>query len=599
MTAASATGEAGKPGLLGLVWPFWLLFSCVYLALRWPHIAKGQYLDPDDELRVVQVRDLLAGQPWFDLHHYRINPPDGIIMHWSRLVDLPLAVVQVLLRPLVGAHLAEQVAVTAMPLVTFAAILLLLRALALRLMDRGLIGYCAVLTGISFPIFIQIMPTRIDHHGWQIVAALAALLGLIDRLPRRGGMVAGLAVAIGMAISLEQLPIAVLFGGVFLVKSLRNTDGRLRMGAFSAAVLGGSLAAFAMTRGPDFTSYCDAVSPVYLAPITIVCIAGSTALLFPAMSIARYLTILALAGILGVAMVAAIKPLCLAGPFSNLDPLLTALWYNNVAEGRPLFTMNWVMLAQYLVPALFGLGASALIWSRAVSESRELWLGYTLVLAGAVLLGIMVTRSMAYAAAFSVVPGAWVVRGTALNLAARPNVHKWIGSVAIILCVIMPALPVQIALYGLGAAGLTNADKMPDAPVNSNSNGSTSSQMMSDLPLLNHLPTGTIFAPLDIGPTILLNTAHSVVATGHHRGAKGMHDIMTAMIVDPPVAHYLIAKHKARYVVVAPEMPEYAHYLELAPGGFAAQLKQGKVPPWLVPVPAATTTRVETFAVRY
>ena len=47
--------------------------------------------DNDSLLRLVEVRDLLAGQGWFDLHQYRMGPPGGFVMHWSRLVDVPIA----------------------------------------------------------------------------------------------------------------------------------------------------------------------------------------------------------------------------------------------------------------------------------------------------------------------------------------------------------------------------------------------------------------------------------------------------------------------------------------------------------------------------
>ena len=47
-------------------------------------------LSTDDAMRLVQVRDFLAGQSWFDLTQYRLSPPGT--MHWSRLVDAPLAI---------------------------------------------------------------------------------------------------------------------------------------------------------------------------------------------------------------------------------------------------------------------------------------------------------------------------------------------------------------------------------------------------------------------------------------------------------------------------------------------------------------------------
>ena len=66
-------------------------------------------------MRLVQVRDLLAGQGWFDLTQYRLNPPDGVAMHWSRLIDLPIAVLIRAGELVAAAALAERLALTVWP----------------------------------------------------------------------------------------------------------------------------------------------------------------------------------------------------------------------------------------------------------------------------------------------------------------------------------------------------------------------------------------------------------------------------------------------------------------------------------------------------
>src|SRR3954451_16408170 len=53
--------------------------------------TTGAYFDTDDAMRMVQVRALLDGQGWYDLTAWRMAPPNGASMHWSRVVDVPLA----------------------------------------------------------------------------------------------------------------------------------------------------------------------------------------------------------------------------------------------------------------------------------------------------------------------------------------------------------------------------------------------------------------------------------------------------------------------------------------------------------------------------
>src|SRR5690606_33645136 len=107
--ASSAPAYALRRVPLVRVALVWLLL-CILLFVRgFSEIAGYQFRDPDDMLRLVQVRDLLAGQGWFDLHQYRIDGPTGTLMHWSRLVDIPLALAIGLLTPLVGSATAELV----------------------------------------------------------------------------------------------------------------------------------------------------------------------------------------------------------------------------------------------------------------------------------------------------------------------------------------------------------------------------------------------------------------------------------------------------------------------------------------------------------
>ena len=70
---------------------FWLLVAGYMLLDRWGAIRGFALGDTDDNMRMMQVRALLAGQGWYDLRQYRLNPPFGADIHWSRLVDLPIA----------------------------------------------------------------------------------------------------------------------------------------------------------------------------------------------------------------------------------------------------------------------------------------------------------------------------------------------------------------------------------------------------------------------------------------------------------------------------------------------------------------------------
>ncbi|MFO1249046.1 MAG: hypothetical protein U1E93_12720 [Alphaproteobacteria bacterium] len=152
-------------------------------------------LDTDSAMRLVQVRDLLHGQSWFDTIQHRMNTPYGLAMHWSRLVDAPLALLmRVEIRCLI-----------AWPLLLFAAVLLLLARIAFALSGKNAILPVVALGLLCSGVYASFAPGNIDHHGLQLVLMLAALLGVIERRP-----VLGAAAALGLGVGLESLPYAVV-----------------------------------------------------------------------------------------------------------------------------------------------------------------------------------------------------------------------------------------------------------------------------------------------------------------------------------------------------------------------------------------------------
>src|SRR3546814_6488850 len=90
--------------------------SLIAITAKWQAIGAVDLADTDDAMRMAQVRDLLAGQGWWDLAQYRVNPAGGgVLMHWSRIVDAPLAAGIWLLKPLFGQAMAERIVMALWP----------------------------------------------------------------------------------------------------------------------------------------------------------------------------------------------------------------------------------------------------------------------------------------------------------------------------------------------------------------------------------------------------------------------------------------------------------------------------------------------------
>lgn len=190
----------------------WLCLALFLVYLSWSHIVTRSGWDPDDQLRLVQLRDFLNGQSWFDTTQYRLNAPEGGPMHWSRLIELPLALLVLLFRPLFGQPVAEMLAGTlssaasGLPHSCSAALPPILAA--------GSAGSIAVVMAMVSPaISMQMRPMRIDHHGWQLVCAALALWTLFWPNARKAECM-GLALAVWLHISLEGAPVTAAFFGL-------------------------------------------------------------------------------------------------------------------------------------------------------------------------------------------------------------------------------------------------------------------------------------------------------------------------------------------------------------------------------------------------
>src|SRR5450759_4858232 len=137
---SSTSGQATLKGHLGanpnVLMPLLWLAATVAIAL--PAINSGVFdaMSTDDAMRLVEVRDWIGGQGWFDLFQHRLDPP-GASMHWSRVVDVPLAALILLLGRLTGTHGAETVTLFLWPLLLLDAELSLVAAVARQLSSGG------------------------------------------------------------------------------------------------------------------------------------------------------------------------------------------------------------------------------------------------------------------------------------------------------------------------------------------------------------------------------------------------------------------------------------------------------------------------------
>ncbi len=540
--------------------------------------ASLGFRDPDDAMRLVQVRDWLNGQAFWDISQHRVNPPHGGPMHWSRIVDMPIAGLILLLRPLLGSAVAEMLACIIVPLLLLGGLVATTFVTARRFGgDRlALLSVAMLVTAPS--ILVQFTPLRIDHHGWQIMLATIALCGMTDPRPLRGGIIAGLALALWLQISSEALPYAALVCVILAIRQWIARDEVPRFLGFAIVLGAAALPLLALLRGPNalFAQRCDALSYVYVWPLIVLTIVtGACARLLGFDSARRRFGVMVAGAAAAFVTILLTGGPCLSGdPFASLGPVAYRIWYLQVMEGRPIWDQTLALKGMILLTSLVGMIGTGWAALRAQGAARAQWLTLLCLLTGALAISLMIMRALSVAHVFALPGIAWLIA----MLFRRVQSHR-----AAIVRVLGSVLLVLLTPAGLcaGWMALTDRPETPGSPVSR-----TICSDPKNFDALRRFPPTTLFAPIDMGPGILVQTRHRVIGTGHHRNASGITAVIEGYVQAPDDARKTIARTNAAYVVTCDDLNEMGVYRHENARGLAALLLKGQVPSWLEPVAA-------------
>lgn len=499
------------------------------------------FADTDEAMRLVQFRDFIAGQAWRDLVPHRLDPSVDVPMHWSRFVDLSMALLYWPFAAFMPAAAAERVMAIVWPPMMFIVCAIPLTAIARRFGGMRA-AMAAVILALAAGSLVQFMPGRIDHHSAQMAAALFAILATMGRNRIGLAAMAGFTTAFALALGIETLPYLIVLAGFFAADFIRGVRlGSVR--AYAAALGIGSVALFAISIPPRFYAYtaCDVLTGNVLAGV----VSGSIGLFTVASRAAgqksgwqrRALTI-GIVGLLAMAASLAVEPRCARGVIGTFDPQIRPLWFDHIEEVfsafrmakiQPLLVFQW-----YFLPML-GLLLLVLRYRHVLCRDDGRVMAACFLAAWAV--ALFQVRGVFYASLFAI-PFiaaslvAWVSRMRQLDgLRTAPILAAtalWAFSIG------APQLLPAHAVAEENAATLREDCNTPAA-----------------LAPLAQLPPGLVLAHLDAGPFILLYTPHSVLSAPYHRFDRGIvlgQSILYTM--DLPEAERAIGKRGIDYVVL-------------------------------------------------
>ncbi|MEE9455505.1 MAG: hypothetical protein V3V13_14160 [Paracoccaceae bacterium] len=542
--------EQAKPSLK--------IFLIVYLVIvllllqRMPPISDISWmLNNDDAMRLVQVRDFMAGQGWFDLTQYRLGLEGGSSMHWSRLIDLPIAALIWIFAIFLPIASAETATMIVWPLA--------LAGVVLWVMQRAIVsfgGKSAEIFGVIFMVLAisvskKFEPGSLDHHNVQLVMVAVTLMAMMSA--NRGmkvGVIAGLSSAFGLTIGLEVLlfvatvSLFVALKWVWVGKpAQRETTG------FSLAFGVGLLMAMLIIQ-PDFSGSafrCDAlgfdlVLPAVIGALGLSMIARISG---DAPFIWRVLWVLVL-GVVVLLSARFFAPACLSNPFDPLYPDVARQWLGRISEAQTLLHSvksdgkNFGLLFVPLVVVIY-----TIILARDKTKTAQaVMLG--MVIAAAYAMTLYQIRGLYFMLMLCALPISAILG----MLYARYKISESLRAGVFVIVVLLISIPDMWSAVYLSIKRLTQPPTQMTNTVDLNNKGRLSGCFSPDATkVLAGLPAGMVIAGTDLGAGFMNVTPHRVLGANFHRGQDGILAGLQFAWADLTAAEGMLREWRADYVV--------------------------------------------------
>ena len=592
---APARRDGPTAGVLAL---YALVVIALLLAVSLPFAADYVGGDNDDTMRLVMVRDLLSGQGWFDTVQYRLGLAGGTPMHWSRLIDLPIANLVSFFSLFAGERQAEALALAVWPCLLVAPMLYFAGLGGYRLGGAMAMHVTLILTAILIVSVNRFKPGAIDHHNVQLVlvAGIAAML-LAPAMRARDHAIAGVLAGFAIAIGVETTP---LVGAACLIVTLRwawrGRAFREAAAAFGLALALTVTAAFFATVAPSHYSQvtCDSLSYGFYALATL---GGGvlflTASLASGGSLPARLAALALAGGVLALAVLIIAPGCLSNPLDTLDPLLKTFWLDGVVEAQSAidqFRHEPASIGTFYASGLLAIGVC--LWRVAHRKAVEPHLILLALLAVAFAISLVQVRGAVFVYVLAAMPlGLMIADLRAASNAEPRNVKRALAFIGVTLA----ATPATWALAGAMAPGQSANVLRAEFTSGPPPPACTDEAVLAPL---SHEPAGVVAAVSDLGAPILRFTGHRVLSAPYHRNQGGMLTELHIGLSNPRQAEAFLRGARVTLLAFCPGNTQTTLIADAEPQGLYASLLKGEVPPYLEQVTDAQGPVLRLYRVK-
>ena len=568
-----------------------LLLCCALIALiaisgvingSFGHIGR----DSDDGMRLVQIRDFLGGQNWFDSIQYRMGSVSGTEMHWSRLIDLPIIILIKFFDIFLPYAQAEALAISVWPPITSIFVMIGMFAGGRHLGGPKAAWFAAFVTAVFVVLNFRFQPGAIDHHNIQIGLLCISIGYALDPETRvKSFVICAFTLALSFMIGIEvYIFSAVICLFIAVLWAVKGAECQKAIIAFGLTLAITTLIGFfaLIARQQYQTIQCDAFS----FPAMIGLALGGAGLAINAAFLSQKsfqfrVAALILLGVISALILLRIAPECTSNPLSVLPADVKLLWLDQIKEARTIFTADdaWY----FLVPKLIGGAIVSLIIVGLKIKNREKVLQFGLLavlLLVAIFMTIYQIRFFPFAQFFAVFGfSVWIADLLLLKDSNGNRSVAYLGALGL-------ALPFVWALPDVFFG--------PPIPDETNAPQDCYSDVAMDY--LKTLPTGRISATENGGYRILSETDHSALTGNYHRNIHGISQTIKIFTGSADDAKAVLEKEKIDYLYFCSVTQESNVLRDHNPNGLMADLFKDNIPDYLTLLQSLQDQTVKIYA---
>jgi len=558
----------------------------------WPAVLAGSLNDPDSYMRLVRLEQgIHAGHLVVSVA--RDDSGAGVMVEWSRLLDMLLWLMAAPLGLFVGWHRALFWAGVALGPLSVGALGVVLAYLVEPFAGRKFLWSAAVAAAVLPGVLTFAVPGVVHYHILLLVL-IALTVALVARAwPGNSGygFLAGLSGGFAIWLTPETMPFVLMAYAALLIRWMNARIGATLLASAAGFV---DVLVFGLTIDPPMGGYgvveIDRLSLVY-AVLGLLVLAGAGGLWWLERYGGRW------RGWAGTGLMAvligfwvAMFPKVAMGPYGVMPPAQMKLFLGVIEEQQPVHGADWLI---FVLPGVLALAYA--FWRVAAppfaeerqmnfearvmppvirpvaARGRLLWAYIALCTAVSVVLGVKFILFIGFSACAAAVMLPLALSEVSLRFEARP-VLAMLGRLAVILAVL--GVPEVSAMAVPGKAGWAGGGvKYP------------SCSLLHIAPLLAPAAGRVVLAEPQDSPELLYRTQVETVGSLYQHGVPAfLRDRDAWRAVPGSVEPAAVAATGAAYVLFCPAPGRYVPVADLPKDTLWDSLEAGTAPVWLVPV---------------